>query len=57
MSSPKDDDWQDFWLEDGKPDAMSYVILIAGVVAIVLMVTAWVFMDEVSIATKMMTER
>ena len=59
MGNQMSDDWQDFWHDDDRPDAMSWVILMAGVVAIILMVCAWVFLDtpEISLATRMMTER
>lgn len=52
------DHWED-WPEGDKPDAMSWIILAAGVVAIVLMVCAWAFLDlpELDTATRMMTER
>ena len=52
------DHWED-WPEGDKLDFMSWVILAAGVVAIVLMVCAWVFLDlpDLTTAARMMTER
>ncbi len=51
------DHWED-WPEGDKLDTTSWVILLAGAVAIILMVCAWVFLDtpEISLATRMMTE-
>lgn len=55
-----DDDWQDFWhYEDNKPHAMSWIILAAGIVSIVLVVCTLVFgLDlDLALSTRQFTER
>lgn len=55
-----DDDWQDFWhYEDNKPDTMSWIILAAGIVSIVIVVCTLVFgLDlDLALSTRQFTER